>query len=578
MRKKYVGYVVGISLVGVLVFGVISKNLSAEDEKLGIENVGNSKNVETTENNKEEVVAKVEEESNDTEEFKSYLQYAEEGDIYYQKYVSRCYLNGIETDINHEKSFEWSMKVANSGDAEGMLLVGWHYYKGLYKEQNHEEAMSWFSKSAELGNSDAMNLLGTMYRDGEGTDVDYEKAVNYFLNSAGNFNSKAMYSIANMVYNKQYKSEQSYTFWAEQSAVGSFIQPIDYNEKLLKPETNIKINNFEIPKSFDENLVNEVINSIYSGTYYNFLDTYSLKEAKVNTEDLTFNTSDEYSNLTTEGLYPWNRGTYLYDFNDDGVREYANYVLEGSAGVSSLTFAPEREDKTVNEEDAKQYDLGGYGANEVISYNGKTYILFYITDLNYGDLYSIDIYSLNKDNILESCSINVEHTGVGYVTTKTPTKEDESVPNKILKNFDNIFSINKEYNYYKISDENLNGEVDINNDGVKETYEFYTNYTSTVNWQTHLWYKDIAVEKDLKTIQPLLDLIYSVNTPQYLNVMNINGVNYVYVVAQKPNHRYYNLTIYEFKNKNIREVSKHLIYFDNQYNVTKFEQKATDEY
>ncbi len=391
---------------------------------------------------------------------------------------------------------------------------------------------------------------------------DYNKD----LERTGFFDNIAMNNIAEKINSGEYTgSEKDATFWAEMASIGYPYNPYDRNDELFNPDENIIIKSYVIPESFDKGLIDELVESMYNGSYYDLLNKYEVKDAKVLDNDVDLELKDDIINsIGDRGLYPRYMNAYIQDLNGDGTNEFLRYYLTGSDGSTQIIYTTENENGVFSDVNAVYHDLGGYGYNTMIEYNGKIYLIVLSEDFNYGYISGIQVYSLNKDNIMESAWISKNISGINYVTTTFPSKQYKQVTENVLKDFDEVIFVDK-YGNFDFGN-SIDGKVDINNDGNLEEYEFFTNLSMSVNWKTRLKL-NIKNPKDEEVIKPILELFDEKHIPQVLNVKEVDGQNYVYLITQYANSRYLNLTIYHLNEDDLRLVSNHLIYLDEYYDV-----------
>ncbi len=335
---------------------------------------------------------------------------------------------------------------------------------------------------------------------------------------------------------------------------------LEVDENANRPEGKTEIVIEDIPASFDKGLIEELANNVENDEYDSVLEKYAVDDVTVNVKELNIIEDDEFSPIV-EGYDT----RYLFDFNGDGNNEYVNYYLEGSAGFCSFTVSKEVDG--VFTEENSIITNAFFGSDRVIKYQGKYYFVIVETDLNYRNFMSIVVYGLDKDFVLERCSIELKYTDVNYETANAPSKEDEAVADSIMKDFDKYITIT-EYDYFKFADDSLNGKFDVNNDGVLEELLFYIDYTSSVSRATYLNLQGDQKEEDLKTLQPVFDKIKDDETLHYLNVKEVDGQNYVYIITQTNDTRDFKLTIYHLSGTVIKEISDYFVYFDTKVKVS----------
>lgn len=113
--------------------------------------------------------------------FDSYLQRAEQGDVWAQNEVARCYGVGDDVAQNDTLAVEWCRKAAESGYAESQRILGVCYYTGNKAVAiDYAEAVKWFRKAAAQGHDDAQYLLGLCYASGKGVEKNNEEAFKWF--------------------------------------------------------------------------------------------------------------------------------------------------------------------------------------------------------------------------------------------------------------------------------------------------------------------------------------------------------------------------------------------------------------
>lgn len=100
---------------------------------------------------------------NETIDFVSIKNSAEQGNTEAQRFVGKCYIEGsfgVEKDFT--EALEWYSK-AFGNDEEGQCKLASVYYDIYNEEEDEIEAGKWLKKAAECGNADAQYDLGLYY-------------------------------------------------------------------------------------------------------------------------------------------------------------------------------------------------------------------------------------------------------------------------------------------------------------------------------------------------------------------------------------------------------------------------------
>jgi hypothetical protein len=129
------------------------------------------------------------------EEFKPYLNAAENGDVEMQFSVGYMYQNGIKTDINLERALIWYGRAATGGSIDAQLNLGLMYQNGLGIEVDVETAAEWYAQAATQGNADAQQLLAHCYETGQGVAIDYAQAISLYTEAARQGKMIAQYKL-----------------------------------------------------------------------------------------------------------------------------------------------------------------------------------------------------------------------------------------------------------------------------------------------------------------------------------------------------------------------------------------------
>ena len=109
---------------------------------------------------------------------------SEEGDVFAQYKLAKCYRYGYGIEKDPEKALDIYRKAAELGYADAQNTVGFLYQNGIGAEKNGSEAVTWYQKAVDLGYAIAELNLGVCYERAIGVEQDRKKAVELYKKSA----------------------------------------------------------------------------------------------------------------------------------------------------------------------------------------------------------------------------------------------------------------------------------------------------------------------------------------------------------------------------------------------------------
>lgn len=118
------------------------------------------------------------------QDFNTWLQKAQQGDMHAQSYVGWMYSSGTGVAKDNAKALYWFRRAADQGDNSAQGNLGIIYQHGLGVAIDYKQALYWYRKAAENGNINAYNSMGYMYDQGLGVNQDLYMAVYYFRKGA----------------------------------------------------------------------------------------------------------------------------------------------------------------------------------------------------------------------------------------------------------------------------------------------------------------------------------------------------------------------------------------------------------
>lgn len=92
--------------------------------------------------------------------------------------------HGMGTNKDEQSAFVWFKKASDLGHVKAMVNVGYCYANGCGVEKNPALCVEYYKKAAEENNAIALFNLGVCYKEGFGVDKDINEAVELFQKSA----------------------------------------------------------------------------------------------------------------------------------------------------------------------------------------------------------------------------------------------------------------------------------------------------------------------------------------------------------------------------------------------------------
>ena len=125
------------------------------------------------------------------EAYKWFEKAAEQNHVHAEYMIGECFLNGVSSE-----AFKWFLKAAEHGDAEAQYKVGRCYFEGSGVGENEEEAFKWLLKSAEQGHAAAQYMTGRCYLEGIGVLEDKAEAFKWYSKASEQGNGPAQFKLS----------------------------------------------------------------------------------------------------------------------------------------------------------------------------------------------------------------------------------------------------------------------------------------------------------------------------------------------------------------------------------------------
>lgn len=196
--------------------------------------------------------------------FKSYLFYAQQGNIDAQASLAHCYIDGIGTEKDYKQAHYWLRqslkkssfsqynlgycfengfgvpinmdsaiyyykKASKHNETLAIVTLGRCYQEGIGVKQSHRKAIHYYEWACERHNAIALWQLGNYYSKGEHVKQNLTKAKKLLVEAANKNLASAQYDIALILY----QSEDSFdiekaNYWIKRSAGNKYKPALDY--------------------------------------------------------------------------------------------------------------------------------------------------------------------------------------------------------------------------------------------------------------------------------------------------------------------------------------------------------------
>ena len=115
-----------------------------------------------------------------TDDFKTTLLKAEQGQLNAQFNLGLIYELGLGIPKNTVEALKWYRKAAERGHPDAQLDLGVMYANGEGTTENSAEALKWLRRAAKQGSAMAQFSLGLMYAYGDGVKENDTQAVKWY--------------------------------------------------------------------------------------------------------------------------------------------------------------------------------------------------------------------------------------------------------------------------------------------------------------------------------------------------------------------------------------------------------------
>lgn len=546
----------------------VRDNLHEESNKVKDEVEENemSVSVNNTIDEEGEIESKVESEENNKqygydERINKLISDATVGDIDAMNTLAYYYFNGFGVEQDYEKSLELSIRSAEGGNLASMFNVGYNYYHGFTSDVNYELAIEWYQKAADEMFPKALNALGHMYYEGLGVEQDIDKAVEYTLQSAGFLHNYSLSNMGAIIDEKDLDDDANY--WYRLSSKNYMIQSGSTNilyDNLVNGDVDIEVEYLIESESIPEELIEDILFKFYSGTLYDYLEKSS-KEYK------DFKLDDYYMDEETRrNVSPgwWYDSIYLADINNDGINEIISYIMEGTGGGVSFRILRNIDNEYKADQRYSSYPLMA-GINGLITFGNEKYFIVANVDIGNRVIYEVNIYSFDDYLLADSITIEIGEIDTHVIKTYQLSNENDALVEMVEKRINGMFVEKYDSLFYDNVNETMILDVDIDNDGDVEHYEYESIFYGTINKPISLEFRTgLTSEEDLNIIQEVLNF-NDLAIPIGLEVFNLDGVNYVGVLSYKLGTNNHCLTTFKLGNGKLIVITNHLITYNEKF-------------
>lgn len=546
----------------------VRDNLHEESNKVKdeVEENETSVSVNNTIDEEGEIESKLESEENNKqygydERINKLISEATVGDIDAMNTLAYYYFNGFGVEQDYEKSLELSIRSAEGGNLASMFNVGYNYYHGFTSDVNYELAIEWYQKAADEMFPKALNALGHMYYEGLGVEQDIDKAVEYTLQSAGFLHNYSLSNMGAIIDEKGLDDDANY--WYRLSSKNYMIQSGSTNilyDNLVNGDVDIEVEYLIESESIPEELIEDILFKFYSGTLYDYLEKSS-KEYK------DFKLDDYYMDEETRrNVSPgwWYDSIYLADINNDGINEIISYIMEGTGGGVSFRILRNIDNEYKADQRYSSYPLMA-GINGLITFGNEKYFIVANVDIGNRVIYEVNIYSFDDYLLADSITIEIGEIDTHVIKTYQLSNENDALVDMVEKRIDGMFVEKYDSLFYDNVNETMILDVDIDNDGDVEHYEYESIFYGTINNPISLELRTgLISEKDLNIIQEVLSF-NDLAIPIGLEVFNLDGVNYVGVLSYELGTNNHCLTTFKLGNDKLIVIANHLITYNEKF-------------
>uniref|UniRef100_U9SJG8 BED-type domain-containing protein n=2 Tax=Rhizophagus irregularis (strain DAOM 181602 / DAOM 197198 / MUCL 43194) TaxID=747089 RepID=U9SJG8_RHIID len=158
-----------------------------------------------------------------------YQKDAENGNVFAQYFLGKCYENGDGFEKDEYKAFEWYKKSAEKEYSKAQCRLGFFYKNGVGTEKDLEEAFNWYQKAAENGCKEAQYNLGLCYINGDGIEKDVNEALKWYKKSAEQEHNEKQNKLGYFYNYGIGTDEHSKAFYWNQKAVENGDEKAQYN-------------------------------------------------------------------------------------------------------------------------------------------------------------------------------------------------------------------------------------------------------------------------------------------------------------------------------------------------------------
>ncbi|WP_105620064.1 tetratricopeptide repeat protein [Vallitalea okinawensis] len=551
----------------------LSTSAINDEESIVTNVITDSSNENSSENNVDDKESKfnsdIENESSNldselSDNIKALFMKANEGDADAQNTLAYYYFNGYGVEQDYDKSLNWSKKSAESGNLASMFNVGYHYYHGFSGEVNYELAFEWYEKAADRMFPKALNALGHMYYTGLGTEKNIELAYDYTLQSAGLLHNYSLSNIGIMI--DELELDQDSNMWLRFASKNYMIPSGSNNllyDRLNDGEDVIKVDYLLEAENIPKDLIQDILYKYYSGTLYEYLEKSSLQYKNFDLEGLNI----EENTRSMMEYRRWYDSSYLVDVDSDGIEELIVYQLDGTIGISSFKILKKNDGKFTADGNFMRTNLM-HGINGFINYKDDKYFIIGNIDIGNRSIFSVSIYSFEGGMLADSVEIKTVEKDINVIKTyQVDVKYDELIDN-VEARINDMFVIKYNSLLYENVNESMIIDIDINNDGDSEHYEYHAMFYGTINNPLSLDIKEeLSTEEDLATIEQVLRF-NDLTVPIGLEVFTINGENYIGVLSYEIGTNNHCFTTFLIENEEYTLISNHLIAYNEEFIVS----------
>lgn len=541
-----------------------SINLTQDVETMNDNTVNVNDIVQEIDSNENEVLTEDGEEyENLDENTRELIEKANGGDIDAMNTLAYYYFNGFYVEQDYQKSLDWSIQSAEGGNLASMFNVGYNYYYGYAGEVDYELAFKWYERAAKEMFPKALNALGHMYYEGLGVEKNVDKAHEYTLQSAGFLHNYSLANMGSIIDDESLNGDSN--FWYRLAAKNYMIQSgsnsILYDNLkngLIDITVEENLSNTKIPLD----LIEDILFKYYSGTLYEYLETESLEFRDFDVNDLNI---DEQT-LQMISPHWWYDNIYMFDLNEDGVDEILSYIMEGSGGGITVNLLQNVDDDYLIVDGFSKLPVQ-VGINGLINYEGEIFFVVANVDIGNRVIYGVNIYSFDGLKIDESVTIELKETDTiffkSYQANESYNELNEMVEFRIIEMFYDKYD--REMLYEDVN-EFINLDIDVNNDGKNEHYEYESLFWGTINQPIFLEFKDESSDEDILIINEVLSF-NDLGTPIGIEIFTLEGINYIGVLSYELGTNNHCLTTFKLENDEMTVVLNHFITFDEKFIV-----------